>query len=335
MKRIAYCTALALLLLSCGKEDETRPQEQIKSGDPIVTAEAKEVTMNSAILYGYVNTEYLLMGGENGFIVSTSSTPSLDNGQKVVSSELDKNGKYFVQVSGLTSSTTYYYKAFLNVGTTNLVGEVKSFKTKDFAFTAIDMGLSVKWANANLGATAPEGYGDYYAWGETAPKNNYSWSTYKWGTSFTSLTKYNTKSSCGTVDNITELQRGEKSGETVDDVARAVLGGKWRMPTASEVDELISTRNNASYQWDWKSLNGHNGWLVSYLVNNNSIFLPAAGYRNGPSLGDVGSDGSYWSSSLNTGGPDYACDLYFDSDGVKRGNGSSRYHGQSVRPVSE
>jgi len=90
--------------------------------------------MNSAILYGYVSTEYLLLGGENGFIISTSPTPSLDNGQRVVSYEVDTNGEYFVQVSGLISSTTYYYKAFLNTGTTNLVGEVKSFTTNGFAF---------------------------------------------------------------------------------------------------------------------------------------------------------------------------------------------------------
>ena len=329
MKRIAYLAAATALLLavSCGKENNN-PQEQLKSGDPVVTAEAAEVTMNSAILYGYVSTEYLLAGGESGFIVSTSTTPSLDNGQKVVSTEVDKNGKYFVQVSGLTSSTTYYYKAFLNTGTTNLVGDVKSFTTKEFGFAAIDMGLSVKWANANLGATAPEGYGDYYAWGETETKTNYDWSTYKWcnGT-YDSLTKYNTSTSYGTVDNKTVL-------DAEDDVARVKLGGKWRMPTSSEVDELNSTRNNSSYQWEWKSLNGHNGWLVTYLVNNNSIFFPAAGFRYDASLYRVGSYGSCWSSSFMPDAPSSACYLYFSSDNVSR-DSSYRCYGRSVRPVSE
>lgn len=284
--------------------------------------------MNSAILYGYVNTEYLLMGGESGFIVSTSSTPSLDNGQKAVSSEVDKNGKYFVQVSGLTSSTTYYYKAFLNTGTTNLVGEVRSFTTKDFGFAAIDMGLSVKWANANLGATAPEGYGDYYAWGETETKEYYNWETYKWcNGDYNKLTKYNTSSSYGIIDN-------KKALDADDDVAHVKLGGKWRMPTSSELYELISTRNNASYQWEWKSLNGHNGWLVTYLVNNNSIFLPAAGYRGGTSLGNVGSYGLFWSSSLSTVSPNGAYGLYFSSGNVGRGD-YDRCSGRSVRPVSE
>ena len=285
--------------------------------------------MNSAILYGYVNTEYLLLGGESGFIVSTSSTPSLDNGWKVVSQEVDKNGKYFVQVTGLASSSTYYYKAFLNTGTTKLVGEVKSFTTKDFAFAAIDMGLSVKWANANLGATAPEGYGDYYAWGETATKEAYNWETYKWcNGSYNTLTKYNTKSDYGTVDNKTGL-------EPEDDVAHVKLGGGWRMPTISEVDELISTRNNSSYQWKLKSLNGHNGWLVTYLVNNNSIFFPAAGYRYDTRLTNVGSRGDCWSSSLSTDFPDRAWYVYFDGGGVDRGYNRYRCYGFPVRPVSE
>ncbi len=328
MKKVVYLAAAALLIVSCGKDSGDNAQEQIKSGEPVVTAEATEITMNSAILYGYVSTEYLLSGGESGFIVSTSSTPSLDNGWKVVSQEVDKNGKYFVQVTGLASSSTYYYKAFLNTGTTNLVGEVKSFTTKDFAFAAIDMGLSVKWANANLGATAPEGYGDYYAWGETETKENYSWSTYKWcNGSYNTLIKYNTSNSYGTVDNKTVL-------DLEDDVAHVKLGGSWRMPTSSEVDELISTRNNSSYQWEWKSLNGHNGWLVTYLVNNNSIFLPAAGSRSDADLYYVGSNGYYWSSSPYTDNPYNAWSVYFDADNVDRHN-SNRDYGQSVRPVSE
>lgn len=331
MKRIVYFAASVLLLFSCGKETE-KPQKQIESGDPVVTAEAIDVTMNSALLYGYVNAEYLLLGGESGFIVSTSSTPSLDNGQKVVSSEVDKNGKYFVQVSGLTSSTTYYYKAFLTIGTTNLVGEIKKFTTKEFGFAAIDMGLSVKWANANLGASTPEGYGDYYAWGETETKDNYSWGTYKWcNGDYNKLTKYNNNSSYGTVDNKTVL-------EVADDVAHVKLDGKWRLPTSSEVDELISTKNNASYQWEWKSMNGHNGWLVTYLVNNNSIFFPAAGDRTDMNLRNVGSYGYFWSSSLDVHNSPGSCGMYLGSESVGKHYYEyiyNRYYGVSVRPVSE
>ncbi len=322
MKQIAYLTAAALLLVACGKDSGDNAQER-----RVVTAEATEITMSSAILYGYVNTEYLLLGGESGFIVSTSSTPSLDNGWKVVSQEVDKNGKYLVQVSGLTSSCTYYYLAFLSTGTTILVGEVKSFTTKEFAFAAIDMGLSVKWANANLGATAPEGYGDYYAWGETEPKENYSWSTYKWcNGSYDSLTKYNVYSHYGIVDNNLVL-------DLEDDVAHVKLAGKWRIPTSGEMYELISTWDNSSYQWELKSLNGHDGWLVTYLVNNNSIFLPAAGYRYDNVLSYDGV-GYYWSSSFFLNG----AAMYMHVDHVQVYGTVDTYcrrYGFSVRPVSE
>ena len=189
---------------------------------------------------------------------------------------------------------------------------------------AVDLGLSVKWATWNLGAAKPEDYGDYYAWGETEPKENYSWSTYKWGTSETSLTKYNTDSVYGTVDNKTVL-------EPEDDVAHVKLGGKWRMPTDAEWTEL-----RTKCTWTWVTNyngSGINGRLVK-ATNGNSIFLPAAGYRGGTNLGKAGSDGFYWSSSLNTDRPSHTWYVYFHSGKVYR-YGTARYNGQSVRPVSE
>ena len=200
---------------------------------------------------------------------------------------------------------------------------------KPFQFGAVDLGLSVKWANANLGAVAPEGYGDYYAWGETDTKANYSWETYRWcNGEFTKLTKYNTNSEYGTVDNKTVL-------ETDDDVAHARLGGKWRIPTKREVDELVSTWDNASYRWEWKSLNGHYGWHVTYLVNNNSIFLPAAGIRSGTELKNVGTYGFYWSSSLNIEESFYASFLSCTSSIVKCPNTCMRSGALPIRPVSD
>lgn len=216
---------------------------------------------------------------------------------------------------------------------------------------AIDLGIKVngktiKWASCNLGASSPEEYGDYYAWGETAPyyssqspltwKNGksagYSWASYKWwGGSSSTLTKYNTKESCGVVDNITELQRGEKSGETVDDAARAKLGGKWRIPTDAEWTEL-----RTKCIWTWVTNyngSGINGRLIT-ATNGNSIFLPAAGYRYDTNLNDAGSYGLYWSSSLNTDGPDYAYAVHFRPGTVYR-RSYYRFDGQSVRPVSE
>ena len=196
---------------------------------------------------------------------------------------------------------------------------------------AVDMGLSVKWASFNLGASKPEEYGYYYAWGETEPKDDYYRATYKWCMGeWDTTTKYCTKSSYG--------YNGFTDGKTVldleDDAAHVNLGGKWRMPKRSEVNDLLSTRNDASYQWEWKSLNGHEGWLVTYLVNNNSIFLPAAGYRNDTHLYVVGSDGYYWSSSLHTDYPGSAWFVNFSSGGVYRSS-IDRYYGLSVRAVSD
>ena len=190
----------------------------------------------------------------------------------------------------------------------------------------VDLGLSVKWATCNVGANKPEEYGDYFAWGETQPKSNYDWSTYKWcNGSYDTQTKYNTNSSYGTVDNKTTLDLG-------DDAARANWGGSWRMPTDAELTEL-----REQCTWTWTTQNGVYGYKVTSKKSgytNKSIFLPAAGYRYDSSLDYAGSGGCYWSSSLVTGIPDDAWSVHFSSGGVY-GVSSSRNCGFSVRPVCQ
>ena len=187
----------------------------------------------------------------------------------------------------------------------------------------VDLGLSVKWATCNVGASKPEEYGDYFAWGETEPKSTYSWSTYKWcNGSYDTQTKYCTKSSYGTVDNKTQL-------ELSDDAARANWGGSWRMPTRAEQDEL---RENCT--WTWTTQNGVNGYKVTSKKNGNSIFLPAAGYRYDSSLNLAGSHGSYCPSSLDSGSPYNAYILYFYSNYLDCYI-SNRYIGFTVRPVCQ
>ena len=189
---------------------------------------------------------------------------------------------------------------------------------------AVDLGLSVYWGTTNIGASKPEDYGDYYAWGETEPKESYSWSTYKFGTSSSGpFFKYNTISSYGSVDNKTVL-------EPEDDVAHVKLGGKWRIPTDAEWTELM-----AKCTWTWVTNyngSGINGSLVK-ATNGNSIFLPAAGYRNSSDLRGAGSSGCYWSSFLCANYPGVAYVISFSSDHTS--SGSDRYLGRSVRPVSE
>ncbi|MBQ7640116.1 MAG: hypothetical protein IJS91_03890 [Bacteroidales bacterium] len=203
-----------------------------------------------------------------------------------------------------------------------------SNKTKQQPEGAVDMGLSVLWHQCNVGASNPEDYGDYYAWGETETKSHYSWETYKFGTSFLSVSKYNTQSSRGTVDNKTTL-------DLEDDVARVKLGGTWRMPTNAEWKELRNTNNCT---WTWTTQNGVYGRLVTSKKTGNSIFLPAAGYRDKGRLIDKGYIGFYWSSSLLEGSPYLARFVYFKADSVYTTidyPNHYRSYGNSVRPVSE
>ena len=195
---------------------------------------------------------------------------------------------------------------------------------------AVDLGLSVKWSSMNLGATSPTGYGDYFAWGETAPKDNYDWATYELcNGSETTLTKYNYSSSYGTVDNKTEF----KDYNYEDDAARQALGGKWRVPTDAEWTEL---RNNCTWTWvENYNGSGINGRLVKSKTNSNSIFLPAAGYRNDTGLSYAGSKGYYWSSSLNPDRPYYAWRVLFNSSSAGTSYYGDRFYGFSVRPVTE
>lgn len=207
---------------------------------------------------------------------------------------------------------------------------------------AVDMGLpsGLKWASWNLGASKPEEYGDYYAWGETesyyssldplvwreGKEAGYEWASYKWCMGgYNTMTKYCNSSSYGSYG-----YNGFTDGKTVldpeDDAAHANLGGKWRMPTDAEWSEL---RENCA--WTWTTKNGIEGRLVT-ASNGNSIFLPAAsGWEDTSLLGPLG---IYWSSSLYTGYSWVAWYVYFNSDGVSS-DYLDRYFGFSVRPVSE
>ena len=185
----------------------------------------------------------------------------------------------------------------------------------------VDLGLSVKWATCNIGATTPKDFGAYFAWGEVEAKTTYSWTTYKWckGSSST-MTKYCTSSSYGTVDNKTVL-------EAADDAATVNWGGAWRMPTDAEMTEL-----REQCTWTWTKQNGIVVYTVTSKTNGNSIVLPSAGYRYDSAFSSDGTYGFYWSSSLHTSNSSKACYLSFLTSTVSWYD-YSRYYGQSVRPV--
>ena len=173
----------------------------------------------------------------------------------------------------------------------------------------VDLGLpsGLKWATCNVGADKPEEYGNYYAWGETETKSEY------------------------TEDNCTTWQKnlGDISGDSRYDAARKHWGGSWRMPTEAECQELVD-----NCTWTWTTQGGHNGYKVTSKKNGNSIFLPAAGYRIGSSLGRQREHGRYWCSTPNEGNTEDACSLYFDSNGRLVVWGY-RYRGRTVRPVCD
>ena len=167
----------------------------------------------------------------------------------------------------------------------------------------VDLGLSVCWAGWNVGATSPEGYGNYYAWGETTTKSSY------------------------TEDNSSTYGQsmGSIAGNSTYDVARAQWGGSWRMPTKAEFQELIDRCT-----WTWTTYNGVNGYKVTG-PNGNSIFLPAAGWF-GSSLSSRGTFGFYWSATPCEGGTYGAYCLRFLS-GSHYTDWRDRIYGHCVRPV--
>lgn len=188
----------------------------------------------------------------------------------------------------------------------------------------VDLGLSVLWASCNIGANLPEEFGDYYAWGEISTKEKYTEENYKWfdTTKKTKwgnclLIKYNSDGNDGYVDNKSKL-------DAADDVATVKWGKGWRIPTYKEWNEL---RNKCS--WRWIVLGDIYGYQVTSSVNNNSIFLPAAGEG-----GYQDQKGHYWASTINYSYNAQSVD--FDKIGKKLSYYPGyRVNGYSVRPVKE
>ena len=213
------------------------------------------------------------------------------------------------------------------------VETVDPVEPEEEVLPGVDLGLSVRWAECNLGASTPEEYGDYFAWGEVethyveghgAERNctewkegkekGHKWSTYKWSTRNGPCTKYG--------------DDGLKVLQPADDAASVILGGKWRIPTFAEMKEL---NNKCKWAWD----NTRKGYTVTG-PNGNSIFLPAAGYRFERYLMDAGKVGTYWSSSVCEDGYTESAGLItFRNDDYGVGEGFQRFYGITIRPVTD
>lgn len=186
---------------------------------------------------------------------------------------------------------------------------------------AVDLGLSVKWANMNVGASKDSGFGTYYAWGETKPKSYYSWNTYIW--------------SKGDSQFLIKYSLADRKIQLVpsDDAASANWGEGWRMPTVDEYEELIDPEK---CKWEWITKNGVNGYKVTGKKTGNSIFLPITGFRFYSEIQFRAIRGIYWTSTLYSGNPNKAWCLEFDfSDvNVHYGNlSSNRFSGRCIRAV--
>ena len=262
---------------------------------------------------------------DGGYIFTITYMPNGGEGEVVVDTVFYGNS-YTIRSYGIYTKDDYYLNGWNTEpngsGVNFAVGRVINGVTRNITFYAkwvqegvpyaVDLGLSVKWATCNVGATKPEEYGNRYAWGETKPRTTYNVTNYKWGNgSFASpsYTKYCTDRSYGTVDNKTVL-------ELVDDAARANWGGAWRMPTNAEWTELF---NNCTWTWiDDYNGTGVKGLIVTSKINENSIFFPEC---------------DYWSSSLCSP-PVSAWSAYFNSNGVHKSN-HRRCYILSVRAVCE
>jgi hypothetical protein len=209
---------------------------------------------------------------------------------------------------------------FGTVGNAKVNGTENEAKTPD-GVVAVDLGLSVKWANMNVGAKKDTGFGTYFAWGETKPKEYYSWNTYIW--------------SKGDSQFLTKYSPTDKRVQLVlsDDAANANWGGEWRMPTADEFDELVDP---TKCTWEWTTKDGVNGYKVTGKKTGNSIFLPITGIRCYSEVYFRGINGIYWTSTLYMANPNKAWCLEFDFSDKKvyYGNlSSNRFSGRCIRAV--
>lgn len=182
---------------------------------------------------------------------------------------------------------------------------------------AVDLGLTVKWADRNIGASSSESFGNYFAWGEIIPKTAFSWDNYKWGTNV-NITKYNS------ADNLMIL-------EPSDDAASVNFGGNWRMPTEEDFMELCYNCTKI-----WTTVNNVKGFLFTSKINGNSIFFPAGGLYTESGLQNTGVQGFYWSSSWDKTFASGALHFEFSARGFSNPcNGSRRFNGYSIRAVTK
>ena len=280
-------------------------------GKPTVTTTTPtNITYTSAVVGGNVTADGGATVTERGICYSSStSTPTISDNVESSDSGL---GHFALNLTGLTPSTTYYVRAYAVNAEGISYGKSINFKTstpptngKENGHEYVELGLSVKWATCNLGANTPSDAGGYYRFGELTPKT----------------------SSSGRYE-------GCPAYSISNDAAYNNWGGRWRLPTASEAEELA---NNCT--WTWTSINGMNGYQV-VGKNGNSIFIPAAGYMYESSYNVTyyGENGFYWTSTVKNAGSTWYRLLFYKDSGVMEscntwGNPEYGSYAHPIRPV--
>ena len=296
-----------------------------RDGIPTLTTDSvMDITGRTASCGGNITDNGGLNVTARGVCWSTSPNPTIADSYTTNGSGI---GSFSSSITGLSVSTTYYVRAYATTNIGTVYGNELSFTTQNScAGLYVDLGLpsGTLWATCNVGANAPEEYGDYFAWGETQSKDTYNWSTYQYcNGSNNTFTKYCNNSSYGYngfTDNLTTLL-------PEDDAATANWGGNWRMPTQSEWQELIdNTTVTRTY------LYGVFGRLFT-ASNGNSLFLPAAGCYDDNGLNWVGNYSYYWSSSLSTDIFTGSAWRFYLSYNYYYMDVSARCYGYSVRAV--
>lgn len=324
-----------------------------------ISADGKTFPFHHAMAFLKLSIEGVIGTGNvtifTSYGVYTSGTINLGNGRiksssgskrTIVLNGVDLESEIFIAVPPMPSNKKGLTVQVVQGGITyqgNLGGEAgKSIDAGKYYTASVTvnkvvpvaqgLGLSVEWATFNLGAANEHQYGEYYAWGETQPKDTYDWGNYKFcnGTRNT-LTKYVYDSNYGTVDNLVTLYIPD------DDAARVNWGEGWRIPTEDEWKELID-KNNCT--WEHYTNGSFNGYKITSKIigyENNFIILPKAGYRYGSTQSGVYC--SYWSSELTPDAtPTYGTSEYvrvLDTEHTVTIENTNRANGHSIRPVRD
>ncbi len=277
----------------------------------VITAEVTDITQSSAISGGEVISDGGVEVIARGLCWSTSQNPTIENDTTIVGNGL---GVFVSDIAVLTENTTYYMRAYATSAHGTAYGEEKCFTTLKVeiggdinGFEWVDLGLpsGLKWSMHNIGASIPEEYGNYYAWGEIETKTEY------------------------TVENsVTHgVHMSDISGDAEYDAARANWGSTWRLPTKADHEEIIEYCT-----WIWLKHNDVWGYRI-IGTNGNYIFIPASGYLRGTSVYGDGECAGYWNSKPSDD-KSKSLSLGINSS-IKQLFSSDRYAGQTIRPVSD